>query len=106
VVKKEIIEQVTEYTALLKREGITVEKVFIFGSVVRNQDQPDSDIDLAVISPDFGKDRFEERVRLTRLAYQTGFRIDPHPVGLDEFEKEDWKTIIHEIKTTGIEIAA
>jgi hypothetical protein len=59
-----------------------------------------------VVSQDFGKDRFKERVILTKIAYYVDARIEPHPVNLKEFTDDPWQTIIHEIKSKGIEIAA
>ena len=41
--------------------------------------RPDSDIDVAVISKDFGKDRVEERMVLFRVAGKIDPHLDPVP---------------------------
>ena len=38
-----------------------------------------SDLDIAVVSPDFGKDRFEEGKLLRRIAWRIDPRIEPIP---------------------------
>ncbi|HBO84895.1 MAG TPA: nucleotidyltransferase, partial [Deltaproteobacteria bacterium] len=45
------------------------------GSYARKTQNKWSDIDLAIISPDFSNDRFEERVRLMKLASSIDDRI-------------------------------
>jgi predicted nucleotidyltransferase len=106
MVKTEIAELIKKYIDALITENINVEKVLLFGSYATDKAHEWSDIDIAIISPDFGKDRFEERVSLAMIANRVDPRIEPHPIGSDEFEQEAWKTMIHEIKTNGIEIAA
>ncbi len=106
MVKKEIIEIVKQFIHIIKNQNINVKKVLLFGSFANGKDNVWSDIDLAVISSDFGKDRFRERTMLNSISYKIDPRIEPYPVGLYEFEKETWKTMIHEIKLNGIEIAA
>lgn len=106
MVQKEILEIVAEYIRVLKNSGIHFEKVILFGSSVKGTVHEWSDIDLAVISPDFGKDIFEERINLARIAYTVDARLEVHPINSCEFENETWRTMIHEIKTTGMEIAA
>ncbi|HOP65178.1 MAG TPA: nucleotidyltransferase domain-containing protein [Spirochaetota bacterium] len=104
--EREIVEIINVYIAVLKEKRIRFDKIILFGSSVNGKPDRWSDIDVAVISPDFGKDILEERFLLARLSYQVDPRLEVHPVSAFEFENESWKTIIHEIKTTGIEIAA
>lgn len=106
MVKREIIEIIKSYIYYLKENGINPEKVILFGSHINSMPDEWSDIDIAVISSEFGKDTYAERVTLSKLAYSIDPRLDVHPIGSYEFENESWKTIIHEIKATGFEIAA
>jgi predicted nucleotidyltransferase len=103
MVKTEVTELIKKYIHALIAENIKVERVLLFGSYAVDKAHEWSDIDIAIISPDFGKDRFEERVSLAVIANKIDPRIEPHPIGLEEFEQEAWKTMIHEIKTNGIE---
>jgi predicted nucleotidyltransferase len=106
MVKREIIEIIKSYIFNLKKNGINPEKVILFGSYINSIPDEWSDIDIAVISSEFGKDTYAERVTLSKLAYPVDPRLEVHPIGTFEFENESWKTIIHEIRTTGFEIAA
>ena len=58
-----------------------------------------SDIDVAVISPQIGPDRFEERVRLTKIAFAVDDRIEPLPFSPDSFTPDD--PLVREILRTG-----
>ena len=60
MVKPEIKELIEKFIALLGRKGIRAEKVILYGSFVSRNIHEGSDIDLAVVSPDFGQDRYEE----------------------------------------------
>ena len=83
-----------------------IEKVILFGSHVHKNVTEDSDIDLAIISPEFGKKPLMERMKLYELRYETGVDslIDPHPFGSDEFA-QDANFFIAEIRKTGIDIS-
>ncbi|HEX9975403.1 MAG TPA: nucleotidyltransferase domain-containing protein, partial [bacterium] len=48
----------------LEDRKIRIAKIILYGSQISGIAHKDSDIDIAVISPDFGKDRFEEGARL------------------------------------------
>ncbi len=63
------VEVITrEFVKALRSRNIRVEKAILFGSYATGQATPDSDIDIAVISPDFGKDYVEEAVMLKRIS--------------------------------------
>lgn len=91
----------------LRRElinaGIRPSVILLFGSRANGKPRPDSDIDIAVVSPDFGKDRFEEGVKLNTLAHKINPLIEAIPVSTDKYlEVDSISPIIHEIKKTGI----
>jgi len=106
VVAPEIVNIAREFRRALLENGIAVEHIFVFGSHAADSAAEWSDIDLAVIAPEFGRDRFRERVLLMKIACRVDPRIEPFPLGCREFEQEGWRMMIHEIKTRGIEIAA
>lgn len=104
--KEEIVEIIRTYAGKLKEKGINFRKIILFGSYAQDAAHMDSDIDVAVVSEDFGEDRFEERVLLSKIGYNVDVRIEPHPVNLQEYMEDTWEPLIHEIKTKGFEIAA
>lgn len=106
MVKEEIINIIKDYISLLDKEGIKYEKVILFGSQLYGNTNEWSDIDLAVVSSDFDSNTFNDRLMLAKLAYIIDPRLEVHPVNLYEYNNESWKTLVHEIKTNGIEVAA
>jgi predicted nucleotidyltransferase len=104
MVKREIIKTVKKLQIVLEEEGIRVKKIILYGSHAIGRPHKDSDIDLAVVSPDFGKDRFEEGVRLFQIASKIDPRIEPVPVSLESYEKDTWIPLIYEIRKNGIEL--
>lgn len=104
MVEREIIEKLIEFHKVLEKEGIRVAKIILYGSRAAGKSHKDSDIDVAVVSPDFGKDRFEEGVKLFEIAYKIDPRIEPVPVSLESYEKDTWIPLIYEIREKGVEI--
>jgi predicted nucleotidyltransferase len=79
-------------------------EVFLFGSTVRNQRTPDSDIDIAVVSDKldgFLSDR--DISLLSCISYKISTDIEFHT-----FNKSQWNfgsNFINEIKKTGVRIS-
>lgn len=104
MVKKEIIEKVKEFVKELKRHKIRVKKVIIYGSRVSGRARTHSDIDVAIISPDFGKDSFKEGALLFEIASKIDPRIEPVPVSLKSYVNDTWIPLIYEIRKSGKEL--
>lgn len=83
-----------------------MEKIILYGSHASGYARPDSDIDVAVVSPDFGKDRFEEGVQLRYIAGDIDLNIEPIPLSPESYENDTWVPIIWEIRDKGIEIGS
>lgn len=84
---EEIKKVVKEYYSLLLKSGMPVEKVFLFGSYSRNEQDKDSDIDVAVVLSKFAVDRFNTRLELMKYARDFEFVIEPHPFLISEFDR-------------------
>jgi predicted nucleotidyltransferase len=104
MVDTKIREMINKLVNLLKANGINVEKTFIYGSHASGLSHDDSDVDLAIVSPDFGKDRFEEGKFLFKLAWQIDPRLSPIPISSEAFMKNIWVPLIHEIKQKGVKV--
>jgi len=52
--------------------------------------RPDSDIDVAVVSKNFGKDRVEEGMLLFRIAGKIDPRLEPVPISQKIYENDTW----------------
>jgi predicted nucleotidyltransferase len=66
--------------------------------------QPDSDIDVAVVSKNFGKDRVEEGMLLFRITGKIDPRLEPVPISQKIYEDDTWIPLIHEIREKGVEL--
>jgi len=104
VVNSEIKDIVQKYVEHLKSEGIDVVEAILFGSYVHGVPKPWSDIDLCVVSPQFGKDGFEESLRLSKMKYDVDWRIEPHPYS-PEGLKEKYDPLADQIRKHGIKVA-
>ena len=85
--KKPIKKIIRDFIKAVKARDIKVEAVYLFGSHAQNKADKDSDIDVAVISPDFGKDFFDECVLLKEISEKIDYDLSPRAYSLDEFNK-------------------
>lgn len=102
-IDKKILDQIQNYKKVLEKNKIKIDKLILFGSYAKGGEKPWSDIDLCVVSPQFGENRFEERVRLMRLSIGGGENIEPHPYNLKDL-KNKWDPLASEIKKYGVEV--
>ena len=62
-----IIKKIREYIQELEKMNIPVTRAVLFGSYARGNPKEESDIDIAVVSPAFVGDRFEDRRKIVPL---------------------------------------
>ncbi len=101
-ISSEIEAIIRRFITLLQKER-RISRVFLYGSHAKGIAGEWSDIDLAVVSPDFSEDLFEERVGLMRLSLHIDERIEPSPFRPEDFNEND--PLVSEINESGIEIA-
>ena len=89
---------------MLKKEGVTVSKLLLYGSYARGTAHKDSDIDVCVISPSFGKDHFGERFSLLHMAPRIDARIEPVPFSLKDYRTNRVSPLLHRIRKEAVEI--
>ncbi len=104
--EREIIGIVRDYLRhVQEEENIPVSLGVIFGSCAREEENPDSDIDLLVVSPLFDECKDTETVnRLWRLVWDVDTRIEPFAGGVREYEENEASPIIGIARRDGIEI--
>lgn len=77
--------------------------IILFGSYAKKKHKKGSDIDIAIISRDLGKDRFKEGSLLNLIASSIYANIEVVPIGLDEYLSNDSiSPILYEIVKHGI----
>ena len=97
-----VADLVERYRLAVESSGIPVKDVIIFGSQTKGTARSDSDIDVAVVSPSFGRDRFEERLRLMGFGRKF-MTIEPHPLHPIDLQ-DQWSSFIQEVKTHGVSV--
>ena len=83
--------------------GVKVDGIFLFGSHARGDAKQGSDIDFAVLSRSFGKNRFKEGCLVNLHAVRVHPDIEAIPVSVhDWLDRHAISPILHEIKKHGI----
>lgn len=102
--KSQAVKIIKKFVKALKDAGISVDRVILYGSYARGAARLDSDIDIAVVSKDFGKDRVEEGMTLFRIAGKIDSRLEPVPMSPKVYENDTWIPLVYEIREKGIEL--
>jgi len=102
-IPKKVKKEINEYIQILKKDKLLIKKVILFGSYAKGTQRKWSDVDLCIVSPKF-KDAFEALHYLSlKKPFNTKYTIGP--IGFTPKDlKDKYSSLIHEIKTTGIEI--
>lgn len=101
--RKSEIEKIYEFIQLLKQQGVNVSKVILFGSYAKGRANPDSDIDIVIVSTQFGQDAAEEMMLLRKIALKVDSHIEPVPLSPEDLN-DNFSTFAQEIKRYGIEV--
>ena len=97
-----VVSNVNRFVNELAKK-LKIHSAYIYGSHSRGNATTWSDIDVAVISPDFSDDLFEERLKLMKLASNIDDRIEPPPLRVEDFESSN--PLASEIQKHGILIS-
>lgn len=88
--KNSIINIVNRFTQLLQAQNIRPQKIILYGSCASGTNKEGSDIDLIVISDDFFKKDYWERIEiLTEAIYQIFEPIEAVAMTPEEWERGD-----------------
>jgi uncharacterized protein len=87
----------------LDKEGFDVRKAYLFGSYASGNANKDSDIDVCVISQNFGRDYIAEMVQLRKISLQIDSRIEPIPFCPDDIN-DPYSAIASEVRKNGVHI--
>lgn len=92
-----------KYLGVVRESGISVEKAFLFGSFAKGKSWEGSDVDVCIISSQFGKNYLMEKSNLNKLALKVDSRIEPVPFTPSDFGNK-YDPLVAEIKRFGIQI--
>lgn len=102
-INSKILGSARRFRKVLEGSGLEVKGFYLFGSYSKGSAKKWSDIDIAVVSPDFKSDRHSERVRLMGLSDQVDEFIEPHPFTPADFN-DRWSTLAQEVKKYGVAV--
>ena len=104
MVEEKVKQIIHRFVDILAKKGIRIDQVILYGSYASGNMKLYSDIDLAIISPDFGNDKYEESKLLLQTAWRVDPRLQPVPISSESYIEKTWVPLIHQIKSSGIEI--
>lgn len=97
----ELEQSIADFVRLLERE-LRIEAIVLYGSYVNGVPHEWSDIDVAVISPDFeGKTVPQRQTLLSRLTLARDRRIEPMGYPSSEYHNPGRHSFLGEIIRTG-----
>ncbi|MFA6106554.1 MAG: nucleotidyltransferase domain-containing protein [Patescibacteria group bacterium] len=102
--KSEAKRKVKKFSEELKKNNFPFKAVYLFGSYARDRARKWSDIDVAVISEIFKRNRPEKELILWKLRRKIDSMIEPIGFTVEDF-KDDRDPMVAEIKETGIRVA-
>jgi uncharacterized protein len=98
-----ITDAVLKLRSLLAERNIILDGAILFGSFAKGTNRPESDVDLAILSRTFGKDRIAEGVLLQTLIFPYIPHADMVPISSIEFvNPTSVSPLLQEIKATGL----
>lgn len=89
-----------KYKKVLEDHHIPVDKIIIFGSYVKNKQGYWSDLDLCIVSKEFGKNYYDETVILKQLTSNVDSMIEPHPYNPTDLQ-DPYDPLASEIRKNG-----
>jgi len=100
-IDKDVLQSAARFRSVVESSGISVQKMILFGSHAKGRANPRSDIDLAVVSSQFGHDDVEEMQMLWKKTRFADVRIEPFPLSPDDLEQSD-SPLVEEIRRYGV----
>ncbi|MBI5003956.1 nucleotidyltransferase domain-containing protein [Candidatus Kaiserbacteria bacterium] len=100
-IDQDVLQSAARFRSVVESSGIPVQKMILFGSYAKGLANPRSDIDLAVVSPQFGHDDVEEMQTLWKKTRFADIRIEPYPLSPEDLEQSN-SPVIEEIRAHGI----
>ncbi len=97
--KSLIYQKINTYIEILKKNGIKIWQIYLYGSYSKDAYTRDSDIDLAIFIDKDEIDGFEEDALLMKLRRKVDLRIEPHTFARTDFDLSN--PYVKEIVKTG-----
>ncbi len=102
--RKTALRLASEFVDLVKKTGVPVTGAILFGSWAKGRADENSDIDVCVVSPQFGRDYLSEMTKLLNIAQKIDSRIEAVPFSPDDV-RDVYSSLANEIRLTGTPVA-
>ena len=102
--KKAIIILVKQYLNLLSKEGIMIDKAFLYGSYAKDIATAKSDIDLLLVSNNFDDSNDMLVGKIWYLTKKISSKIEPYIISSLRFNSDETSPLIQIVKNEGLEI--
>ncbi len=100
---KEIVNKLQKYIATVEnKHAIRISSAYLYGLFAKGLQHEWSDIDVALVSPDFSGDWFNDKNKIRRTTIDFDYNISPFPCREAAFTPD--KLFVKEILKTGIRI--
>jgi len=87
--RKDLAESLQRLLNILRSEGgLTIREAYLYGSRASRDASKDSDIDVAIISPDLTGDQVQDWYRLNKLAKEVDVRMEVVGFRPEQFRDE------------------
>lgn len=96
--KREVVKLIRRFLAHLLKEGIPVEKAFLYGSYARGEGSDESDIDVMLVSEIFDNNEDQLVGKTWRISQSVDSRIEPYTVGKKRFLTDQWSPLLQIVK--------
>lgn len=96
-----VIDVVRVFRKFLEDANINVDSMIVFGSQAKGTERATSDIDVCVVSEEFGVNDVEEMQMLFKKARHVDLRIEPYPMSPKDLKFVE-NPIVGEITKWGI----
>lgn len=101
--KEHVLNMVRLLVEKIKGKGVRISSAFLFGSYAKGTASLNSDIDVAIVSPDFSGFRFDDLRKVAKEVYSFDADIE-----VLTFKESDFTTdnpFVEEIIRTGLKLA-
>lgn len=106
-IKSGVIKLLKQLTKNLSKKKVKVEKIILFGSRARGEELLASDIDILIISDNFAKIPFVERLEVVERAWPSNqLLLEAIPLTLREFEARKKQIgVVQKAAREGLQVA-
>lgn len=93
---------ITQYLSALREHGFQIEDAILFGSYARGNANQWSDIDLALVSPEFEGIRFTDKNKIRKITIAISSDLEVLPFNPKDFTPGN--PLVKEILETGVRV--